>query len=109
MNITKYEWAYYFTRITVTIITFIILCKYVCSTTSAVFAKGKRELCIIGFLPLIYYIFDYAFTKFSNLLYTGNRVIVEFMGFAFCIAYLVFLIIYFKEFEENRNSGSIVI
>ena len=103
MNITKYEWAYYFTRITVTIITFIILCRYVCSTTSAVFAKRKRELCIIGFLPLIYYIFDYAFTKFSNLLYTGNRVIVEFMGFAFCIAYLVFLIIYFKEFEEKQE------
>ena len=28
---------------------------------------------------------------------------VEFMGFAFCIAYLVFLIIYFKEFEEKQE------
>lgn len=47
-------------------------CRFVCRTTAAVFAKEKRELCVIGFLPLMYYIFDYATTKFSSLLYSGN-------------------------------------
>ncbi len=103
LSITGQEWCYYLVRIIVTIATFIILCRYVCRTTSAIFAKGKRELCIIGFLPFTYYVFDYAFTKFSSLLYTGNRAIVEFMGFAFCIAYLIFLIVYFKEFEEKQE------
>lgn len=103
LSITGQEWCYYLVRIIVTIATFIILCRYVCRTTSAIFAKEKRELCIIGFLPFIYYVFDYAFTKFSSLLYTGNRAIVEFMGFAFCIAYLIFLIVYFKEFEEKQE------
>lgn len=103
LSITGQEWCYYLVRIIVTVATFIILCRYVCRTTSAIFAKEKRELCIIGFLPFIYYVFDYAFTKFSSLLYTGNRAIVEFMGFAFCIAYLIFLIVYFKEFEEKQE------
>mgnify|MGYP001696499803 FL=1 len=58
---------------------------------------------MIGFLPLTYYIFDYATTKFSHLLYSGNKAVVEFMSFAFCIAYLIFLLVYYKEFEKKQE------
>lgn len=34
--------------------------------------------------------FDYATTKFSSLLYTGNRAVPEFLGFAICLSYLIF-------------------
>lgn len=51
----------------------------------------------------MYYIFDYAVTKFSSLLYSGNKAVVEFMGFAFCIAYLIFLMIYFREYENKQE------
>ena len=54
-------------------------------------------------MPFVYYIFDYASTKFSSLLYSGNKAVVEFMGFAFCIAYLVFLMIYFREYENKQE------
>lgn len=103
LDLTGREWCYYVARITTTVLTFLILCKYVCRTTTAVFAKEKHALCIIGFLPFIYYIFDYAVTKFSLLLYSGNKAIVEFMGFAFCIAYLIFLLIYFQEYEQKQE------
>lgn len=103
LNITGTQWYYYFSRILITLITFFVLCKFVCHTTETIFAKDKQELCIIGFLPFIYYIFDYAFTKFTSLLYSGNKAIVEFMGFAFCIAYLIFLLIYFKEYENKQE------
>lgn len=103
LSITKLQWCYYFSRILITLITFFLLCKFVCRTTETIFAKDKRELYIIGFLPFIYYISDYAFTKFSNLLYSGNKAVVEFMGFAFCIAYLIFLLIYFKEYENKQE------
>lgn len=67
------------------------------------FAKDRRELWVIGFLPFVYYIFDYMCTKFSNLLYSGNKAVVEFMGFASCLAYLTFLLIYFKEYERKQQ------
>ena len=104
LDITASEYIYYIARITTTIIVFMLLCKYVCRTTQVVFAKEKWELCIIGFLPFTYYIFDYISTKFSSLLYSGNKAVVEFMGFAFCIAYLVFLIVYFKESESRQEA-----
>lgn len=68
------------------------------------FAKTDRELLIIGSLPVVYYIFDYATTKFSKLLYTGNRAVPEFLGFAICLSYLFFLLIYFREYEMKSKA-----
>lgn len=103
LSFTDMEWCYYAARILTTILTFILLSRTVCHTTSTLFSKDRRTLCIFGFLPLTYYVFDYASTKFSDLLYSGNKAIVEFMGFIFCIAYLIFLMIYFREYEQKQE------
>lgn len=102
--VTGQEWCYYACRILVTIGVFIILCRYVCQTTAMLFAKTDRELLIIGSLPMIYYFFDYATTKFSSLLYTGNKAVPEFLGFAICLSYLIFLLIYFREYELKNKA-----
>ena len=37
------------------------------------------------------------------LLYSGNKVVVEFLAFAMCISYVIFLFVYFQEYElKNR-------
>ncbi len=103
-HLTGSECCYYFVRVLITVAVFFFLCKYVCHTTASIFQKDAKVLCMIGFLPFIYYVLDYAFTKFSDLLYTGNKVVVELYGFSFCIAYIVFLFIYFREYEQKRES-----
>ena len=103
LTITGLQWCYYSVRILTTTLTFVLLYRYVFRSTKTIFTKNARELSIIGFLPFVYYVFDYASTKFSTLLYSGNKAVVEFMGFAFCIAYLVFLIIYFQEYENKQE------
>ena len=67
LTLTKNPVWYYSTRIAMTFITFFFLFKFVRRTTQTIFSKENKELVIIGFLPFIYYIFDYASTKFSNL------------------------------------------
>lgn len=104
MSLTNMEWCYYITRILTTLFSYFVLCKYVCHTTEAIFSKKTRDLCIIGFPPFFYYIFDYTCTKLSDLLYSGHKTIVEFMGFAFCISYFTFLFIYFREYENKQES-----
>ena len=104
LSLTGQEWCYYVCRILVTVGVFILLCRYVCQTTAMLFAKTDRELLIIGSLPLIYYVFDYATTKFSTLLYTGNKAVPEFLGFAICLAYLFFLLVYFREYELKNQA-----
>ena len=103
LAITKALWCYYSSRILVTVITFFLLCRFVCHTTETIFTRDTRELYIIGFLPTVYYIADYTFTKLSNLLYSSNKLIVEFMGFALCISYFAFLFVYFHEYEKKQE------
>ena len=104
LSVAGKEWCYYVCRIVVTLVVFWVLCRYVCQTTAMLFAKTNRELLLIGSLPLIYYIFDYATTKFSSLLYTGNRAVPEFLGFAICLSYLIFLLVYFREYEMKSKA-----
>ena len=96
------EW-YYIARILTTMTVFFLLCRFVCHTTEAIFAKEKKELFLFGALPMLYYIFDYISTKYTNLLYSGNKVASEFMGFVYCIGYLLFLLIYFREYESKQE------
>lgn len=103
LEITGKQWCYYASRILVTLISFVLLCKFVCHTTETIFARDTRESYIIGFLPTVYYFFDYSFTKLSNLLYSNNKIVVEFMGFVFCISYFAFLFVYFREYEKKQE------
>lgn len=103
LAITKEQWCYYASRILITTITFFLLCNFVCRTTATIFTRDTKELYIIGFLPTVYYFSDYTFTKLSNLLYSSNKLIVEFMGFALCISYFAFLFVYFHEYEKKQE------
>lgn len=105
LSITNAQWCYYTSRILITVITFILLCRFVCHTTATIFTRDTRELYIIGFLPTVYYISDYTFTKLSNLLYSSSKLIVEFTGFALCISYFAFLFVYFHEYEKKLEIG----
>ena len=55
-------------------------------------------------MPFVYYVFDYSTTKFSMLLYSGNKVVVEFLAFAMCISYVIFLFVYFQEYELKNSA-----
>lgn len=103
LSLTDLKECYYIARILTTTSVFFLLCMYVCRTTESVFAKKKRDLFLFGSLPFLYYIFDYVATKFTNLLYSGSRVATEFTGFVYCIGYLLFLLVYFREYENKQE------
>lgn len=48
--------------------------------------------CQFGAIPALYYVFDYATMVYTNLLTSGSSVVVEFMPFVCCGAYLAFVL-----------------
>ncbi len=96
------QW-YYIVRIMVTCVMFYILGFRVCRTMEVILNKDTREVFAIGSLPLVYYIFDYGSTKFSDVLYSGDKAVAEFMGFAFCLSYLIFVLFYVREYEKKME------
>lgn len=57
---------------------------------------------VFGVIPTVYYVFDYATVVYTDFLASGSAVVVEFMPFVCCGAYLAFLLYYVAE-EEQRN------
>lgn len=41
---------------------------------------------------------------YTSLLYSGSKVVVEFLGFVLCTTYLLFLFLYFKQYEEQQET-----
>lgn len=103
LSVTDELWCCYTARILTTFLVFFILCKFACHTTELIFTRDTRDIYIMGFLPTVYYVFDYSFTKLSSLLYSNNKTVVEFMGFVFCISYFAFLFVYFREYEQKQE------
>lgn len=104
MTLTHQEWIYYGVRILVTITTFILLLHYVSDITAQLLQKPIKSLLILGFMPFIYYIFDYVTSIYTSLLFSGLEIVGEFLGFVLCITYLMFLFLYFKEYEVSQEA-----
>lgn len=94
-------WVSYVVRILVTIPIWFFIVKYASSAIRLVLTKSRKTILIFGILPATYYFFDYAATVYTNLLYNGSLIMFEFLPFVLCVAYLVFSLVYFKEYEEK--------
>lgn len=59
---------------------------------------------LVVHLPLVYYVFDYATNVYTTLFHSGSVVTVEFLAFALCAFYLMFLAVYLREYEEKETA-----
>ncbi|MEI3517375.1 MAG: response regulator [Clostridia bacterium] len=98
------DWSVDITYIIVLIIISPFVWKYVASPIAKLLSKPASSLISFGIVPVSYYIFDYASTVYTKLLYAGNHITVEFPPFLLCISYLIFCAIYFKQYEEKQEA-----
>ncbi|MGN0682441.1 MAG: hypothetical protein ACI4JY_02085 [Oscillospiraceae bacterium] len=54
-----------------------------------------------GLIPALYYAFDYLTRVYTNLLSSGSSVVLEFMPFICCVAYMLFLL--YNSAEERKK------
>ena len=94
-------WVAYAARIAITVPIWYIIVRYVAEPLHVILAKSTKTLLIFGILPIGYYLFDYIATVYTRLLYNGSQIILEFLPFMLCIAYMLFCVIYFREYEEK--------
>lgn len=104
LNLTHLDWVYFSARIVTTVLVFAVLLRYVSDAAAQLMKKPTKTLLIFGMLPFVYYLFDYTAKVYTSLLYSGSEVIVEFLAFVLCIFYILFLVVYFKQYEEKQAS-----
>ncbi len=97
------QWFYYAVRIAFTLPLLALLVYYVSPSFAMLVRLPWRELVTLGLMPCVYYIYDYVTTVYTKLLYSGNPVIAEFLGFFLCIVYIIFLYIFAHEYLANKE------
>lgn len=85
----------------VLIAAFILIYKYVAPSFHNLYRKPMSSFLTFAVVPAFYYMFDYFTTVYSDLLYSDNKLVVEFTPFMLCFCYLFFCTVYFEQYEEK--------
>lgn len=81
-----------------------LLKRYVVLPTSKLMGISRRSLLLFGAVPLMYYIFDYVTTIYTDLLYSGVAWAVQFMPSVLSVFYFVFALIYYCELQKRSSA-----
>lgn len=66
--------------------------------------ENKKTLLLFFLLPLSYYILEYAFTVYTDLLYTGGPVIIDFMD-SFIVLFFFILSMVSLDFADKKSAA----
>ncbi len=79
-------------QLIVTLPLILILLRFVSPSIRNLSQQPTKLQLQFAIIPVLYYIFDYFNIIFSDSIIRDNPVVVEFMSFVCCLAYLVFLV-----------------
>ncbi|MGN0168338.1 MAG: sensor histidine kinase [Acetatifactor sp.] len=89
-------------ELVITLPLLLILLRFATPVVRQLSGYPAKTQCQFGVIPALYYAFDYFTRVYTNLLFSGNPVVVEFMPFVCCVAYLVFLL--YNSAKERTHS-----
>ena len=90
------------------LLTFYILYRYMADLARFFMKQTKKSALLLGIVPLCYYIFDYTTTVYTDLLYSLNKIAVQFMPSVCCFFYFVFIIYYYRELALQEQAKHLV-
>lgn len=77
---------------------------YLTPYLSEIFNKDRRSVFIFGIVPTVYYVFDYITAVYTDLWLSNQRVVMEFLPFFLAVIYMVFCVVYYKEYEQKADA-----
>jgi hypothetical protein len=76
---------------------------YLSQYISKLFNKDNKSVSIFGSIPILYYVINYFLETETNFWSTTDPMIAEFFRFFLCIAFLLFCVVYYKEYEQKLD------
>lgn len=90
-----------------TLVAFPLLMRYAVPSVAFLAGLEKKKVISICTIPLIYYIFDYAATVYSDALYEGSKLVPQFLPLVLCILFLLFCGDFFLRFRREYEQESL--
>ena len=86
------------------ILTYFLIRRYLVTPVNKFIQQSNRVCMIFGAIPLLYYIFDYATTVYTDMLFMGTKAAVQFMPSVVSIFYFCFILIYYNEVKKEEQT-----
>lgn len=77
--------------------------KYVAKSARHLMERSVKSCLLFGSMPAFYYLFDHATTVYTDFMYSGARVAVQFMPFVTSAFYFVFVLLYYAETQKQAS------
>jgi two-component system sensor histidine kinase AgrC len=87
--------------ISAVILIYSFLQKYAVKSVRHMIERSVNSCLLFGSMPAFYYLLDYAGTVYTDFLYSGARVAVQFMPFITSFFYFVFVLLYYSEIQKQ--------
>lgn len=78
--------------------------KHVARSAQELMGRSTHACLLFSAVPLLYYVFDYTTTVYTDLLYSGAREAVQFMPSVVCTFYFVFVLLYYTEAQKQADA-----
>ena len=98
------DWISEIFYIVFAIITTILVLKYAAPSVSRLLEPGVSIGVFLCIVPFFYYIFDYGFTVYSDILYRGSPIVMESLLSILSASFVYFCISYSYQFEKEKRA-----
>ena len=103
-NLTESYAAEMLTRCLVFLLFGLVSAFYLTPSLAKIFQKDTKSVWIFGSVPIVYYLFDYTMSIYTNHWNENNRVVTEFLPFFLCLVFMLFCLVYYREYEQKIDS-----
>lgn len=91
-------------RIAVGVLTAVCSLCFFANYIAEIFNKDTRSVLIFSSVPVIYYLFDYSVSIYTDLWAEHYRLLAEFLAFFLCVVFMIFCIVYYREYERKMQT-----
>lgn len=91
-------------KISVAAVVGVVVLRFLARYIAQIFDKDTRSVLIFSSVPLLYYAFDYTVGVYTDLSVRHHRLATEFLSFALCIFFMLFCVVYYREYEKKADA-----
>jgi len=95
----------YIVYIAAVFVTYYLFRKYVAGTVMQMMERSFKTCLMLGSVTLVYYLFDYITTIYTDFLYQGTRGAIQFMPSVLSIIYIAFIFLYYIEMKKQAQAS----
>lgn len=86
------------------ILTYVFISQYVAYPMNRFITASKKQCLLMGTVPFFYYVFDYATTVYTDMLFMGTKAAVQFMPSVMSVVYFGFVLLYYREVQKQESA-----